>query len=54
MSTGTCVKKEFVQLSDFIQRYPTPKKWFDSQSVSLLQIFVLHTYFGICRRGELR
>lgn len=53
LSIGGFIKKVFIQLSDFTERYPTPKTWFNS-SPSILQLFVLHTYIGVCQLGELR
>ena len=50
---GSCINHLVVHLKDFITRYPSPKSWYSSSSTPL-QLFVCHTYFGLCLHGELR
>ena len=50
---GSCINHLVVHLKDFTTRYPSPKSWYSSSSTPL-QLFVCHTYFGLCLHGELR
>ena len=51
---GSCRQQLFIKLNDFCERYPSPKHWFSYSTIPDLELFFLHTYLGICHRGELR
>ncbi|XP_019852772.1 PREDICTED: uncharacterized protein LOC109582486 [Amphimedon queenslandica] len=44
----------FVELLDFMVRYPSVKFWYSSTTPTDHELFILHTYIGICLKGELR